>query len=222
MPRSGGGGFEQELQRPSGGGFRLTPDRGQPRTWSTAPSTPSKSSRCSSAWRSCRRSWDNPDKLLGDAGFYSAANVEHCERRGIIPYIARRRDQHYVPWYDRSALPEPLPADATPVQRMAHRLKTPEGRALYGLRKQLPEPVFGIIKHAMRFRQFLLRGLREDDRRMATGGVGLQLPPPARAQGVVGHTFFFGSNESTTVTNSSPIGVQSDRLLGSRDQLADV
>ena len=52
-----------------------------------------------------------------------------------------------------------MPAEANPVERMAHRLKTPEGRALYALRKQLPEPVFGIIKHAMRFRQFLLRGL---------------------------------------------------------------
>jgi hypothetical protein len=41
---------------------------------------------------------------------------------------------------------------------MLHRLKTPEGRALYGLRKQTAEPVFRIIKHAMRFRQFLLRG----------------------------------------------------------------
>ena len=42
-----------------------------------------------------------------------------------------------------------------------HRLQTPSGRALYGLRKQTVEPVFGIIKHAMRFRQFLLRGKRK-------------------------------------------------------------
>ena len=42
---------------------------------------------------------------------------------------------------------------------MAHRLKTPEGKKLYGLRKQTPEPVFGIIKSALGFRQFLLRGL---------------------------------------------------------------
>ena len=42
---------------------------------------------------------------------------------------------------------------------MAHRLKTPEGRQLYALRKQTPEPVFGIIKSALGFRQFLLRGL---------------------------------------------------------------
>ena len=42
---------------------------------------------------------------------------------------------------------------------MAHRLKTPEGRKLYSLRKQIPEPVFGIIKSVLGFRQFLLRGL---------------------------------------------------------------
>ncbi len=42
---------------------------------------------------------------------------------------------------------------------MAHRLKTPEGKKLYALRKQTPEPVFGIIKSVLGFRQFLLRGL---------------------------------------------------------------
>ncbi len=42
---------------------------------------------------------------------------------------------------------------------MAHRLQTPDGRALYALRKQIPEPVFGIIKSVMGFRQILLRGL---------------------------------------------------------------
>ena len=42
---------------------------------------------------------------------------------------------------------------------MAHRLATPEGRQAYALRKQTPEPVFGIIKSVLGFRQFLLRGL---------------------------------------------------------------
>ena len=42
---------------------------------------------------------------------------------------------------------------------MAHRLATPEGKKLYALRKQTPEPVFGIIKSVLGFRQFLLRGL---------------------------------------------------------------
>src|SRR5206468_4800065 len=50
--------------------------------------------------------------------------------------------------------------DALPIfEAMAHRLKTPEGKKRYALRKQIPEPVFGIIKSALGFRQFLLRGL---------------------------------------------------------------
>jgi Transposase DDE domain len=53
----------------------------------------------------------------------------------------------------------PAPQNATPVEAMAHRLKTPDGRQLYALRKQVPEPVFGIIKSVMGFRQFLLRGI---------------------------------------------------------------
>src|SRR5450759_2626470 len=56
-------------------------------------------------------------------------------------------------------LVEPAPKNPTPVEAMAHRLKTPEGRKLYSLRKQIPEPVFGIIKSVLGFRQFLLRGL---------------------------------------------------------------
>jgi len=53
----------------------------------------------------------------------------------------------------------PPPAAPTPLKTMAHRLKTPEGKTLYALRKHTPEPVFGIIKSALGFRQFLLRGL---------------------------------------------------------------
>jgi len=96
--------------------------------------------------------------LLTDAGFFSAANVQHCQLAQIEPLLARRRDQHYLPWYERLTEPPPLPDTADALERMLHRLKSPAGRALYGLRKQTVEPVFGIIKHAMRFRQFLLRG----------------------------------------------------------------
>lgn len=52
-----------------------------------------------------------------------------------------------------------MPDNPTPVEAMAHRLKTPEGRKLYALRKQIPEPVFGIITSVMGFRQSLLRGI---------------------------------------------------------------
>ncbi len=60
---------------------------------------------------------------------------------------------------DQPAPAPPPPDNPTPVETMAHRLKTPEGKKLYALRKQTPEPVFGIIKSALGFRQFLLRGL---------------------------------------------------------------
>jgi transposase len=96
--------------------------------------------------------------LMTDAGFFSAANVQHCENNGIQPMLARRRDQHYLPWYERFSEPPALSNTADALERMLHRLRTPAGRALYGLRKQTVEPVFGIIKQAMRFRQFLLRG----------------------------------------------------------------
>ena len=108
---------------------------------------------------STRPDLGRPSRVLADAGYFSQANTEHSHARGVEPLIARRRDQHYTPWLDR--LVEPLPIDeaASPVDWMAHRLRTQEGRALYGLRKQTVEPVFGIIKSVMRFRQFLLRGL---------------------------------------------------------------
>src|ERR1019366_7030848 len=63
------------------------------------------------------------------------------------------------PLAERFADTPPAPENPTPVEAMAHRLKTPEGRKLYALRKQTPEPVFGIIKSVLGFRQFLLRGL---------------------------------------------------------------
>jgi hypothetical protein len=53
----------------------------------------------------------------------------------------------------------PAPENPTSVEAMAYRLRTPRGKKLYASRKQIPEPVFGIIKSVMGFRQFLLRGL---------------------------------------------------------------
>ena len=100
-----------------------------------------------------------PENLLADTGYFSAANVEACERAGIEPLIAMGRQPHHPPLAERFDPVPPAPENPTPVEAMAHRLKTPEGRALYALRKQTPEPVFGIIKSAMGFRQFLLRGL---------------------------------------------------------------
>lgn len=100
-----------------------------------------------------------PDTLLADNGYFSEANVVACEAAGIEPMIAIGREVHHPSLDERFAAAPPAPNDPTPVEAMAHRLRTPEGKKLYGLRKQTPEPVFGIIKSVMGFRQFLLRGL---------------------------------------------------------------
>ncbi len=100
-----------------------------------------------------------PDALLADAGYFSEANVEACARAGIDPLIAPGRDAHHAAVDDRFAPAPPAANDPTPLDAMLHRLKTPEGRALYARRKHTPEPVFGIIKSVLGFRQFSLRGL---------------------------------------------------------------
>ena len=100
-----------------------------------------------------------PETLLADTGYFSAANVQACGAAGIEPLIALGREAHHPCLGERFAAAPPAPDDPTPVEAMAHRLKTPEGRKLYAQRKHTPEPVFGIIKSVLGFRQFLLRGL---------------------------------------------------------------
>lgn len=99
-------------------------------------------------------------RILADSGYLSEANVERCARAKIEPLIAMGRCRHHASWKRRfAAAPKAPPGSATPLQKMAHRLKTPRGRELYALRKQTPEPVFGIIKSVMGYRQAMLRGL---------------------------------------------------------------
>jgi hypothetical protein len=99
-------------------------------------------------------------RMLTDNGYFSEANVEACEAARIEPLIAMGRSSHHLSWKQRfAAAPKSLPQSATPLEKMAYRLKTPRGKRLYGLRKQTPEPVFGIIKSVMGYRQSLLRGL---------------------------------------------------------------
>jgi transposase len=100
-----------------------------------------------------------PDTLLADNGYFSAANVAACAAAGIEPLIATGREVHHPSLDERFAADPPAPVDPTPVEAMTHRLRTPEGKKLYALRKQTPEPVFGIIKSVMGFRQFGLRGI---------------------------------------------------------------
>lgn len=103
-----------------------------------------------------------PDRLLADTGYFSASNVEACEAAGIQPLIAVARDSHHPAWRERFEEPEQGAESKVPergVERLKRTLKTQNGRAAYALRKQTVEPVFGIIKSVMDFRQFLLRGV---------------------------------------------------------------
>jgi transposase len=103
---------------------------------------------------------NRPETWLADTGYYSEKNVATCVAAEIEPLIAVKRDEHHPGWRERFTEPAPLAGDASPVDAMKHALKTKTGRAAYALRKQTVEPVFGIIKSVMGFRQFLLRGLR--------------------------------------------------------------
>jgi IS5 family transposase len=101
------------------------------------------------------------EHLLANTGYFSKDNVDACEKVGVQPVIAMGRQPHHPPLSERfEKTPEP-PKDPIPVETMAHRLKKPKGRALYALRKQTPEPVFGIIKSVLGFRQFSMRGLEK-------------------------------------------------------------
>ena len=100
------------------------------------------------------------EALLADNGYYSEDNVNACVGQLLTPYIAAGRERHHLSLEQRWADPPPLAAGADAVETMKHRLKTREGRALYGRRKCTVEPVFGIIKAALGFRQFHLRGLQ--------------------------------------------------------------
>jgi len=88
-----------------------------------------------------------------DNGYYSEAAVAALETLGFDPYIATGRQRHHVPQAEAPVTP------ATGPERMAAKVRTPAGKALYARRKVIVEPVFGQIKEARGFRRFLLRGL---------------------------------------------------------------
>lgn len=106
----------------------------------------------------------HPAAVALDNGFFSEKNITALEQRRIEPYIATGREPHHQSWQERfAAEPAPPGADASPRVKMAYKLRTQTGRAIYGLRKSTVEPVIGVIKAVMGFRQFLLRGQQAVD-----------------------------------------------------------
>jgi transposase len=92
--------------------------------------------------------------LTADTGFFSAAAVAGVEAAGFDPYFATKRQKHHAAETDVV-----LPLEATATERMAAKVRTAVGRALYARRKAIIEPVFGQLKGARGFRRFSLRGL---------------------------------------------------------------
>jgi transposase len=107
--------------------------------------------------------------VLADSGFYSAAAVEAVERTGdgqstgTTVYAAVEKKEHHRTVSDLEQKPEPeVPGPQARIEEvMRYRLRSAAGRAKYKLRQQTVEPVFGIIKSVLGFRQFLLRGLAQ-------------------------------------------------------------
>ena len=107
--------------------------------------------------------------MLGDAGYYSETNATDLKQRGIDPYLATERLKHHekVASAPRGRIPRGLSAK----RRMARKLRTKKGRAMYAKRKGMIEPIFGQLKQVLGFRQFSMRGLasmRGEWRLMAT------------------------------------------------------
>ena len=105
----------------------------------------------------------SPDRVLADNGYATGTEVAELENRGLEVLVAvgtedRRRAHDFRPPAPEKPVKEP---QADWLKRMQEKMSTDESRAHYRLRKQTVEPVFGIVKEAMGFRQFLLRGLEK-------------------------------------------------------------
>jgi transposase len=102
-----------------------------------------------------------PRQMSADAGYFSSDAVKNLDAQGIDVYMPPDKMGH------RSTLPPAprgrIPKDLSIVDRMRRKLRTKKGKERYGLRKELPEPVFGQIKQARGFRQFILRGENKAD-----------------------------------------------------------
>jgi transposase len=106
-----------------------------------------------------RQAGQKPRKLLADSGYCSEQNLKHLEKQKIDAYVATERQKH-----GKQRVPcarGPLPKKATRVDRMRRKLQTKAGAEIYAARKSIVEPVFGQIKQARGFRQFLLRGIEK-------------------------------------------------------------
>jgi hypothetical protein len=116
------------------------------------------------------QSGQKPQGVLTDSGYCSEENLKYLNKRKIEGFVATGKQKHNE--RRKPCKPGPLPKGASRVQQMERKLATQVGAAVYATRKFIVEPVFGQIKQARGFRQFLLRGLEKVE---STRGVGTDL-----------------------------------------------
>jgi len=113
--------------------------------------------------RSLPKDLGQVETLVADTGYFSEKNVKHCHEKEMIPLIASKRESHHPAlmerFMDNRDMPPPDPDDAMACMR--YDLQGKEGREIYAKRKCTVEPVFGIIKNVLGFRQFSMRGLKK-------------------------------------------------------------
>ncbi len=105
------------------------------------------------------QSGQTPEGVLADSGYCSEENLKYLKKRKIEGFVATGKQKHNE--RREPCKPGPLPKGASRVERMERKLQTQAGAAVYSTRKFIVEPVFGQIKQARGFRQFLLRGLEK-------------------------------------------------------------
>ena len=105
------------------------------------------------------QSGQRPEEVLADSGYCSEENLKYLAKRRMARFVATEKQKHGG--RNEPCQRGPLPKDASRVERMARKLKTKVGAAIYARRKCVVEPVFGQIKQARGFRQFLLRVLEK-------------------------------------------------------------
>lgn len=111
-----------------------------------------------------QQSGQRPVSILADSGYCSEENLTYLEsteqpERQIAAYVATGKQKHGE--HRQPCKRGPLPAGSTRVDRMRRKLQTKAGKLVYAARKCVVEPVFGQIKQARGFRQFVLRGIRK-------------------------------------------------------------
>ena len=105
------------------------------------------------------QSGQKPEGVLADSGYCSDENLQYLEKRRIEGFVATGKQKHGE--RREPCKRGPLPKQANRTERMERKLETQAGAVVYARRKCIVEPVFGQIKQARGFRQFLLRGFQK-------------------------------------------------------------